>query len=99
MKSSYGGRIWIMGGAELNREAMNEGLIDRVLLADHPILLEKGVPLFGADGGKIPEDFVCVRETEYDTGLIQTEWKLRTAMTDYDDSVAARIKGGPGVYQ
>jgi dihydrofolate reductase len=46
LKQQEGKDIWLFGGASLTTSFLNEGLIDELMLAVHPILLGEGKPLF-----------------------------------------------------
>ena len=46
IKQEQGKDIWMFGGANLTASLMNEGLIDELSMAVHPILLGSGKPLF-----------------------------------------------------
>ena len=46
LKSKPGKNIWLYGGANLITTFINLGLIDKYLLAVHPIILGGGKPLF-----------------------------------------------------
>jgi len=46
IKNEPGKDIWLFGGASLATTFMNEGLVDELMLAIHPILLGKGKLLF-----------------------------------------------------
>lgn len=46
LKQQPGGDIWLVGGGQLIRAALNAELVDEVILTIAPVLLGKGVPLF-----------------------------------------------------
>ncbi|OCS83017.1 dihydrofolate reductase family protein [Caryophanon tenue] len=46
LKYRQGGDIWLVGGGQLIRSALNAQLVDEVILTIAPVLLGKGVPLF-----------------------------------------------------
>jgi dihydrofolate reductase len=46
IKNEEGKNIWLFGGAGLTASLINQGLVDELILAIHPILLGKGTPLF-----------------------------------------------------
>ena len=39
-------RVWLVGGGELVRSFLEQGLLDEITVSMHPILLGTGVPLF-----------------------------------------------------
>ncbi len=64
-----GKNIWLFGGASLVTGFLNEGLIDELHLAVHPIVLGAGKPLFQAIKGRIP--LKLKKTKEYSSGLVQ----------------------------
>jgi dihydrofolate reductase len=48
LRSSSQGWIWIMGGAAVMQEALRRNLVDALEVNWIPVLLGKGIPLFGA---------------------------------------------------
>jgi dihydrofolate reductase len=53
LKELPGRDICLMGGGELAQSLMGAGLIDRVGLNIHPILLGSGIPVFRDAGGRV----------------------------------------------
>jgi dihydrofolate reductase len=47
LKDQHGKNIWLIGGGEINTTLLNAGLIDEMILTIIPIILGKGIPLFG----------------------------------------------------
>lgn len=64
-----GKNIWLFGGASLVTGFLNEGLIDELQLAVHPVILGGGKPLFQGINGRIP--FRLKEAKEYSSGLVQ----------------------------
>ena len=64
-----GKNIWLFGGASLVTGFLNEGLIDELHLAVHPIILGVGKPLFQGIKGRIP--FKLKGAKTYSSGLVQ----------------------------
>ena len=54
MKATPGKDIWLYGGAKLITTFINEGLVDVLRLAVHPIILGAGKPLFHNITKKVP---------------------------------------------
>lgn len=54
LKKKDGKDIWICGGADIVRQLMAEDLIDVHYVSVIPILLGKGIRLFGGSGKEIP---------------------------------------------
>ncbi len=46
LKEQAGDNIWLVGGGELFRSFIKEGLIDEIILIVAPTILGTGIPLF-----------------------------------------------------
>lgn len=68
LKEQPGKDIWLFGGAALTTSFINEGLVDELLLAVHPIILGNGKPLFQHINGRKP--LKLTGQKAYATGLI-----------------------------
>ena len=68
IRAEKGKDIWLFGGASLTTSFINEGFVDELWLAVHPILLCAGKPLFQNIGGR--KKFKLVSSKAYDTGLV-----------------------------
>ena len=69
IKKEPGKDIWLFGGASLVSCFMNEGLVDELMLAVHPVLLGSGKSLFQNLGSRTK---LTLTDTKtYDTGLVQ----------------------------
>ncbi|QKS44937.1 dihydrofolate reductase [Paenibacillus cellulosilyticus] len=77
IKEDPGNDIWFFGGADLLTSFLEEGLIDELQLAVHPILLGKGKNLFQ---GKLNERIQCtfISAKSYDTGLVMLRYKVKS---------------------
>jgi len=53
LKQQPGGEICLMGGGELARSLLADGLVDRVRLNIHPVLLGAGIPAFRDAGQRV----------------------------------------------
>lgn len=69
LKSQPGKDIYVDGGAELMREVLQAGLLDRVCLSVIPILLGGGVRVF--DGGFDSVPLRLQSSQAFDSGLVQ----------------------------
>jgi dihydrofolate reductase len=70
-----GSNIWLFGGGGLVRSFLRDGLLDRMMLAVHPILLGGGKPLFGELPERTSLDLV---DTEtYRSGLVQLTYDVK----------------------
>ncbi|WP_020599294.1 dihydrofolate reductase family protein [Spirosoma panaciterrae] len=74
LKSQPGNDFWLFGGADLTRSFMEEGLIDELFLAVHPILLGGGKPLFA--GLKERVSLKLLDTQTYSTGLVSMRYQL-----------------------
>jgi dihydrofolate reductase len=75
IKAAPGKDIWLFGGADLAGSLMNEGLVDELALAVHPIVLGQGKPLFTNVQHRVQYKLESV--TPYDTGLIIVNYVLK----------------------
>lgn len=69
IKSEAGKDIWLFGGASLVTTFINEGLVDELQLAVHPILLGSGKVLFQNISKRI--QLKLADSKMYDSGLVQ----------------------------
>ena len=67
IKAMKGKDIWLFGGASLTTSLINEGLIDELSLAVHPILLGSGKLLFQGIKGRVKTKLIDVKT--YPSGL------------------------------
>ena len=74
IKKQPGKDIWLFGGAELTSTLMNEGLVDEIGLAVHPILLGGGKPLFMNIKTRIPLKLADTKT--YSSGLVTLTYLL-----------------------
>lgn len=74
IKNENGKDIWLFGGAGLTTSLMNLGLVDRLWLAVHPILLGGGKPLFQDIDGRI--NLELLESKTYTTGLVSLTYSL-----------------------
>ena len=68
LRESPTGNIWLMGGGEVVRSFLQEGLIDEILLFVMPMLLGAGIPLF-PDVGKLIK-FPCKNAERFGNGVV-----------------------------
>jgi dihydrofolate reductase len=74
IKKEKGKDIWLFGGASLTSSLMNDGLVDEIGLAVHPVLLGGGKPLFSNINHRILLKLVDIKE--YSTGLVYLTYTL-----------------------
>ena len=70
LKTQPGKDIWICGGANLAQQLIRENLIDQFYISVIPILLGKGVPLFGQMEQALPLKLIKTQTSNGITGLI-----------------------------
>ena len=66
--------IWLFGGASLTTSLMNAGLVDRLWLSVHPIVVGQGKPLFAGVRKRIKTKLIEVKP--YDTGLVSLSYEV-----------------------
>jgi dihydrofolate reductase len=71
--------VWLAGGGEIVREALEAGLVNEIVLTLVPVLLGDGVPLFPPRGGTSRLELAAMQRC--DGGLVQLTYRLasRTA--------------------
>ncbi len=74
IKNTAGKDIWLFGGASLTTSLINAGLVDRLWLSVHPIVLGQGKPLFAGVRKRIKTKLIEVKP--YDTGLVSISYEV-----------------------
>jgi len=74
LKQSAGKNIWLFGGASLLSTFLENGLVDELSLAIHPILLGEGKPLFQKKAERII--LRLVQSTPYSSGLVINHYEV-----------------------
>lgn len=74
LKQQPGNDIWLFGGADLTSSFLNEGLVDELFLAVHPILLGAGKPLFQNIKERV--NLTLTDTKTYSTGLVSLWYRL-----------------------
>ena len=70
LKNREGKDVWICGGADIVRQLMAEDLIDVYYISVIPMLLGKGIRLFGGSGTEIPLRLIKTQSYDGITDLI-----------------------------
>lgn len=66
--------VWLVGGGELVRSFLEQGLLDQITVSMHPILLGTGVPLFP---GGFRRTMLMLKDTNvFDGGLVQMNYHV-----------------------
>jgi dihydrofolate reductase len=68
LKGQPGKDIWLIGGGQINSLLFQNGLIDRIILTQIPVLLGRGIPLFTAN---TEARFKITESINYPNGFIQ----------------------------
>ena len=74
IKKEKGKDIWLFGGAGLTTSLLNHGLVDKISLAVHPIILGGGKPLFSNIKDRIHLKLADTKT--YSTGLVSVAYHL-----------------------
>ena len=73
LKSSPGGRIWVVGGGGIAAALMQAGLVDEIVNTVHPVTLGQGVPLFERHGTE--QRWMLYASRVVHNGLVQVTWR------------------------
>jgi dihydrofolate reductase len=73
LKSEKGKDIFCEGGAVVIDVLMKQNLIDEFIIATIPVILGKGIRLFGDDNSQINLELCWVKQ--FDTGLVQVKYR------------------------
>jgi dihydrofolate reductase len=66
--------VWLVGGGELVRSFLEQGLLDQITVSMHPILLGTGVPLFP---GGFRRTMLLLKDTVvFEGGLVQLNYHV-----------------------
>jgi dihydrofolate reductase len=66
--------VWLVGGGELVRSFLEQGLLDQITVSMHPILLGTGVPLFP---GGFRRTMLLLKDTStFEGGLVQLNYHV-----------------------
>ena len=76
LKTQSGKNIWLIGGGQINTLLMNAGLVDELLVFVMPVIIGKGIPLFGT--GIEEQSLVLVESKAYSTGAMLLKYQLRS---------------------
>lgn len=72
LREKPGRDIWLVGGARLIEQFVEQGLVDEWVISVHPILLGGGVRLFSGSFSLIPLELQSVQR--YASGLVQLHY-------------------------
>ena len=74
LKTTEGGKIWLVGGGQINTLLMSAGLIDEMVISVHPVVLGQGIPLFNRETGQV--SYTLVEQKAFPSGLVQLKYSL-----------------------
>lgn len=74
LRNQPGRGIWLVGGGELFAALLDGGQVDELILAVHPILLARGIPLLPERGVSVGLKLDGVKS--YDTGLVLMKYMI-----------------------
>lgn len=74
LREQPGGDIWLVGGIQLLRAAVEHDLIDEVVVNIHPVILSDGVPVIPAVDKRIR--LSLIDHQVYDVGLILLRYRV-----------------------
>lgn len=73
LRKRRGKDIWLAGGGAVAGQALDAGLIDRVIVSIHPVALGSGIPLF--TDARRGRTFTLHRTKAFPSGLLQAEYR------------------------
>ena len=73
LRETEGGRIWLVGGGQINAALLGADLIDELRLFVQPVLLGDGVPLFAAPGARL--NLALDSVTEWPRGVVELRYQ------------------------
>jgi dihydrofolate reductase len=74
IRKEKGKDLWLLGGGALVKAFLDDGLIDEIFLAVHPIVLGRGIPLFPE--GTRRTGLRLTDSRGYDSGLVMLTYKV-----------------------
>lgn len=83
LKQEEGRNIWICGGADVVRQAMEAGLIDEYRISVIPVVLGEGIPLFGAG---IRETRLKLERVKTYNGITELVYTRRDKRGHFDEN-------------
>jgi dihydrofolate reductase len=75
LKNETGKNIFCEGGAIVANTMLRENLVDEFIISIIPVILGKGIRLFGHNGPELELDLVTVEK--YETGLVQLHYRKK----------------------
>ncbi len=75
LRKQKGKDIWLVGGGELAATLIRAGLVDKIVISIHPVILGSGIPLF--TGIKKESWFELTKRRVFPRGLLQLTYRKR----------------------
>jgi dihydrofolate reductase len=67
--------VWLIGGASIVQQFLKESLIDEIILFTMPVLLGKGISLFGSDS--VSSKVKLTKSKNYSSGIIESHYLVK----------------------
>lgn len=74
IRSQTSKNIWLVGGGQLTRSFLREGLIDEIILSIVPVFLGKGIPLF--QDIQVPLPIQTIKMQKFSSGIVQIRYRV-----------------------
>ncbi len=75
LKKQAGKDIWLVGGGEINGLLLNAGLIDEMIVSVAPVVLGKGITLFGSNQNEKELFWNLDSSKAFETGFVVNTYK------------------------
>lgn len=73
---TVGGKVFVMGGADVVNQLLAASLLDRIILFQAPDELGEGLELFEDPLSIVLADYALTEQTEYSSGLVRREYEV-----------------------
>ena len=83
-------RVWVMGGGITSSSFLDAGLLDEVEIATMPVVLGKGIPMFGKAHKAVR--FGLARIRQFDNGVVVRSYQLKESAIPKGKTQARRAK-------
>lgn len=75
LRQQPGKDMWLVGGGSLAASFFENGLVDEVLVAVHPVILGSGIPLVQSERLRVMLKLLSVKQ--YDDGLVALSYRVQ----------------------
>lgn len=76
ISAKVGGKVFVMGGADVVNQMLTAKLLDRIILFQAPDELGEGLELFDEPLDLVLSDYALTEEKKYDSGLLRREYEV-----------------------